>query len=409
MSLIELKSRFPIFQKEKTLVYLDSAATSQKPKSVIDAVTKFYAEENATVHRGVYRLSEMATARYELVRAKVAQFINASDCCEIIFTSGTTDAINLVAHGWTMNNVGPGDEIVTTEVEHHANLLPMQMVAKEKGATLRFIGLDKSTFFLDVSNIDEVINEKTKFVAITHSSNVLGEVWRDGDLEKVIARTKAVGAKILIDGAQSVAHRKVDMQDLGADFFAFSAHKMLGPTGLGVLYIKKDLLDEVEPFRFGGSMVRSVSLKDFSYDVAPSKFEAGTPPIAQVIGLGAAIDFFNEHVDFDALCRYEAKLCEKMVDGMSRIDGVTIFGNQDEMKRNGHLVSFTLKNVHAHDVAALLGENDIAVRAGHHCAQPLVKSLIVEALVRVSLYMYNTEEDVDLFLKELDNATKVFL
>lgn len=406
MNIEKIRSQFPIFNVKKNgqkLVYLDSAATTQKPQQVIDAVTDFYTHSNASVHRGVYDLSEHATIRYEQVRKQVALFINASDSSEIIFTSGTTEGINFVADSWGMSNIKYGEEIVVTQVEHHANLLPWQRLAKRVGAKLKFINLNKKDFTLN--SIDSnLINSKTKLVALNHVSNVLGPIWdqEQNQLESIIERAHKVGAKVLLDSAQGVLHQKVDVQKLKPDFLVFSGHKMFAPTGVGVLYISKLLHDAIEPYKVGGAMVYEASFQDASWQQAPHKFEAGTPPIAQVIGLGAAIDFFNEWVDFEKLRKHETKLCSILLDGLSKINGIVVLGNQDRLRKYGHLVTFVFQNIHAHDVSYMLNEKNFAVRAGHHCAQPLAKLLGIEASVRVSFSLYNTSDQIKLLLCELE-------
>lgn len=407
-SMKNLREKFPIFRDRKErLVYLDSAATSQRSENVIEAIHEFYSRGNASVHRGVYELSERATGLYEQARDKVAKFINAADVSEVAFTSGTTESINFVADAWAREHLKSGDEIVLTQVEHHANLLPWQRVAQKTGAKLRFIEIDTENFFLKDPPKD-LINKNTKLVSLIHISNVLGNVWEKGLLESVIKRAHEVGARVLLDCAQSIAHKKIDVQALDVDFLACSAHKMCGPTGIGALYIKKELHDAVEPYQVGGSMVHDAEYEVAHWQQAPIKFEAGTPAIAQVIGFGAAIDFFNEHVDFDALHAYESQLCAQLVEGLNSIGGITILGNQKDMKMCGHLSAFVVDGIHAHDVAAMLGMRGIGVRAGHHCVQPLAKLLGVEASTRASLYMYNEPEDIEILIRELQDVIKTF-
>jgi len=400
----KIRAQFPFLtsKKEQKLIYFDNAATTQKPQSVIDALTDFYVSTNAPVHRGIYELSEQATTLYEGVRDKVARFVGATDRSEIIFTSGATEGINFIADTWGAANLKPGDEIVLTQVEHHANLLPWQRLAKRTGATLKFIKFDTKTFLLEPPEKD-FFSGKTKLVAITHSSNVFGHVWPEGSLELIIKHAHAVGAKVLLDSAQSVPHQSIDLQKLNPDFCVFSGHKMFAPTGVGVLFIKKELHDEIEPYRVGGSMVYEASLESATWKKSPHKFEAGTPPIAQVVGLGAAIDFFHEYVDFAALQKHESALCDAAIKGLSDIDGVKIYGTNAS-----HLFSFTVDGIHAHDIAAMLSEQGIAVRAGHHCAQPLAKLLGLSASVRVSFSLYNTLEEVEVFVRRLKQIIKNF-
>ena len=406
-----IREMFPIFgnheKKGQKLIYLDNAATTQKPKQVIDAISDFYSNFNATVHRGIYELSEKATEMYEATRDKVATFINASDRSEIVFTSGTTEGINFVAESWALQHLKTGDEIILTQAEHHANLVPWLRIAEKTGAKIKFIELDTENFEFKEPG-ENFFNKKTKLVSLVHVSNVLGNIWKDGQLESIIKRAHDVGAKVLIDAAQSVPHNKVDVQNLNPDFLVFSGHKMFGPTGVGVLYMKKELHEEVEPYKVGGSMVYSVAFDKVTWQQAPNKFEAGTPAIAQVIGLGATIDFINENINFDELRNHEEKLCVQMFEGLKSIEGIKILGNKSNLMCCGHLITFTINGVHSHDVASMLGTKGVAVRAGHHCAQPLGNLFNVESSVRASLYAYNTEEDVETFIRELGEVVKEF-
>ncbi len=393
MDFNKLRSDFPILSQKINgypLAPCDNASTTHKPQSVIDAIVHFYTTTNANIYRGIHLFAEQATQMYENARNKVAQFIGASPQ-EIIFTRGCTSGINFVVATWGRENINPGDEIVITELEHHANLLPWQRLAQEKGAIIKCIPIfpDGS---LDLSRLDSIINHKTKMVSVIHVSNAVGTLV---DIATIIARAQAVGARTLIDAAQSVAHQKIDVHALGCDFLVFSGHKLLGPTGIGVLYIKKDLHDSISPYEVGGGMVEDVDCIHATWRKAPHKFEAGTPPIAQAIGLGAAIDYLNNHVDFNALALYEAQLCQRLIDGLSQIKQVKILGPIEELKKKGHLVSFLVDHIHSHDVATFLDSRGISVRAGHHCAQPFAKKLGYDASVRVSFYFYNTMEDVD--------------
>jgi len=410
MDMKKIREMFPIFrekQGEQRLVYLDSAATCQRPQNVIDTINDFYSHRNASVHRGVYELSERATGEYEAAREKIRKFINAEDLSEVVFVTGTTEAINFVADAWGRDHVGSGDEIVVTQVEHHANFLPWQRLAKKNAAKVRFLKINQDDFLVDDPE-DGLINSKTKIVSLVQVSNVLGNIWRDGQLEAIIKKAKSVGAKVMIDGAQSVPHQKIDVQKLGADFLAFSGHKILGPTGVGVLYINKESHSEVEPYQVGGAMIHDVSYEEANWAEAPAKFEAGTPPFAQVIGLAAAVDFFDKYVDFDELHKYEAKLCAQAMEGLSSIDGIRFLGNKSNLECRGHLITFVVDGVHAHDVAAMLGMRGVGVRAGHHCVQPFAKLINVEASTRASLYMYNDEQDVEIFVNELKDLIKTF-
>ncbi len=406
----KIKLDFPILNQKTKLVYLDNGATTQKPYQVIENIKEFYEKYNSNVHRSIHELGEGATSFYEDARQKVATFINAEQE-EVVFTSGTTESINFVADSWLRKNIKKDDEVLVTQIEHHANFLPWLRIAQEFGAKIRFVELDKKTF--SFNNFDpetsDLINEKTKLVAVTHSSNVLGDVWdeENNQLEKLIKRSHQVGAKVLLDCAQTVGRRKIDVKKLDVDFLAFSGHKMLAPTAIGVLFIKKDLFDSVRPYRVGGSMVHNVSFNKAEWRKAPNKYEAGTPPISQAIALGTAIDYLN-NINFDKLKKHEAKLCDTLIDGLQKIEGLKILGNIDQLKKSGHLVCFTIDGIHAHDLSAFLSEKGIAVRSGNHCAQPLADLLGVDSSVRVSFYLYNLLQDVDDFLKALDEAIKYF-
>ena len=389
----KLRADFPILSQKINgypLAPCDNASTTHKPQEVIDAVVNFYTKTNANIYRGIHLFAEQATHLYEDARNKVAGFIGALPV-EIIFTRGCTSGINFVATAWGMEHIHAGDEIVITELEHHSNLLPWQRVAQKKGAHLKLIPIfpDGS---LDLSQLNSLITHKTKMVSVIHVSNAVGT---HVDIATIIARAKEVGALVLIDAAQSVPHQKIDVHQLKCDFLVFSGHKLLGPTGIGVLYIKKELHDTIQPYEVGGGMVDDVSIDYVQWAVAPQKFEAGTPPIAQAIGLGVAIDYLNKHIDFSGLAMYEAALTARLIEGLSEISAVRILGPIAELKKKGHLVSFLVKGAHSHDVAAFLDSRGISVRAGHHCAQPFAKKLGYDASVRVSFYFYNTIEDVD--------------
>ena len=414
MNFEEIKKDFPILNNDLVddqIVYLDSAATSQKPQQVIDSIKDFYEKYNSNVHRSIHELGESATTFYEQTREKVAKFINALPE-EIIFTKGTTEGINFIADAWARHNITQGDQILISQVEHHANFLPWQRVIKEKKGKLKFIKLNKKTFELE--NVDsennDLFNSRTKLMAVTHNSNVLGSVWnyKNNQLEKLIENAHKVGAKVLIDAAQGIVIKKIDVKKMNIDFLAFSGHKMLGPTGIGILYIKKELHDKVEPYQVGGSMINFVSWDKVEWRPAPNKFEAGTPPIAQVFGLGHAIDYINKTINFDELKKHMAILSSALIDGLEKIDGIKIWGNIEKIREEGHLVCFSLKGIHAHDLSAYLGKKNISVRSGHHCAQPLAELLGIDASLRVSFYLYNTLKDVEIFLKELNNAIKFF-
>jgi len=393
----KLRADFPILSQKINgypLIPCDNASTTHKPQSVIDAIVTFYTTTNANIYRGVHLFAEQATQLYENARAKVANFIGAEKS-EIVFTRGCTSGINFVVATWGEMNITAGDEIVMTELEHHANLLPWQRLAQKKGAILKFIPIFPDGL-LDLSSLDSTITHKTKMVSIIHVSNAVGT---HVDIATIIARAKMVGACVLVDAAQSVPHQKIDVHELDCDFLVFSGHKILGPTGIGVLYIKKELHAAVPPYEVGGGMVEHVTCDEATWRAAPQKFEAGTPPIAQAIGLGAAIDYLQKNIDFDELMHYEAQLCARLIDGLSTITQVKILGPIPELKKKGHLVSFLVDSIHSHDVAAFLDSRGIAVRAGHHCAQPFAKKLGYDASVRVSFYFYNTVEDVDRIIK----------
>lgn len=394
-----LKKNFPALLQKihgRDLVYFDNAATTHKPQQVIDAITHFYSKEYATIYRGIYTLAERATERYEFVREQVAHFIGAHPQ-EIIFTRGATAGINFIATAWTREMLSEGDEIVLTELEHHANLIPWQQVAHKTHAVLKFIPVTQEGQ-LDFSSLSDIITHTTKLVATTWCSNAIGT---QVDLEPIITRAHEVGAKVLVDGTQTAAHRRIKVHELGADFLVFSAHKMLGPTGLGVLYMRKKWFDEVPPYQFGGGMVFDASWDNATWRPAPQKYEAGTPPIAQVIGFGAALDYFANAIDFDELRQREAYLCRYLIDEFSRIDRIRILGPVDELKEDGHLVSFVIDGVHPHDIAAYLDQYGICVRAGNHCARPLHVKLGLDTSVRASFYLYNSPSEVEYFIQKI--------
>ncbi|PTG08714.1 cysteine desulfurase [Staphylococcus chromogenes] len=395
---------FPILNEKvngKRLAYLDSTATSQKPQQVIDALEDYYKRYNSNVHRGVHTLGSLATDGYEGARETVRRFIHAPYFEEIIFTRGTTASINLVAHSYGDANVEAGDEIVVTQMEHHANIVPWQQLAKRKNATLKFIPMTDSGE-LTLEAVKETITDKTKIVAVAHVSNVLGTI---NDVKSIAQIAHEHGAIISVDGAQSVPHMKVDVQDLDVDFYSFSGHKMLGPTGIGVLYGKRELLNQMEPIEFGGDMIDFVGLYESTWTGLPTKFEAGTPLIAQAIGLKAAIEYL-ENIGFDAIHAHEAEITAYAYEKMSEIEGIDIYG-PDKDKRAG-IITFNLKDVHPHDVATALDTEGVAVRAGHHCAQPLMKWLNVSSTARASFYIYNTKEDVDQLVEGLKQTKEFF-
>lgn len=394
------RNDFPILaatMNDHPLVYLDNAATTQKPRAVIDTMNNFYATANASVARAVHTLGEQATAHYEQARAKLAQFINAQTH-ETIFTSGTTHGINLVAHSWALQHIKTGDEIVISELEHHANLLVWQEVAHRTGATLRYIPITHDGD-LQYDILPSLLNKKTRLVAITHVSNALGTTV---DIERIIKEAHAVGARVLIDAAQSAPHQKIDVKKIDCDFLVFSAHKMLGPTGIGILFSKKDLHDVMTPYMLGGGMVYHADYHSAQWAKAPHKFEAGTPAVAQAVGFAAAIDYLEKNIVWAEFKTYEAQLCAQLIDGLQRIPRITIMGPLNQLKKEGHLVSWYVDGIHAHDVAAYLSSQGICVRAGNLCAQPLAHQLKVESLVRASFYFYNTPHEVTYLLECLN-------
>jgi len=405
MNIQDIRGQFPILHQEVNghpLVYLDSAATSQKPVKVIEAIEKYYREYNSNVHRGVHTLGTRATDGFEGAREKVRKFINAKSTEEVIFTRGTTASLNLVASSYARANIKEGDEIVISYMEHHSNLIPWQQACKAKGATLKYLPLQEDgTISLD--DVRQTVTSNTKIVAVAQASNVLGVINPIKEIAKIAHEN---GAVMVVDGAQSAPHLKIDVQDLDCDFFAFSGHKMCGPTGIGVLYGKRELLENMEPIEFGGEMIDFVELYDSTWKELPWKFEGGTPIIAGAIGLAAAIDFLEE-IGLENIQEHEHKLAAYALDKMSEIEGITIFGPMDPSKRTG-LVTFNLSDVHPHDVATVLDAEGIAVRAGHHCAQVLMKWLKQSATARASFYLYNTEEDIDKLVKGLVKTKEYF-
>ncbi|EAD2800697.1 cysteine desulfurase [Listeria monocytogenes] len=401
----KIRADFPILAQEineKPLAYLDNAATSQKPKQVIEALTHYYEFDNANVHRGVHTLAARATDAYESARGKVAKFIHAREVAEIIFTRGTTSAINLVVDSYGEANIEAGDEIVISYLEHHSNLIPWQQLAKRKGAVLKYIELEEDGT-ISVEQAKKTIGEKTKIVALAHVSNVLGTIT---PIKEIAAIAHQFGAVILVDGAQAVPHMEVDVVDLDADFYAFSGHKMMAPTGIGALYGKRELLDAMEPTEFGGEMIDFVELYDSTWKELPWKFEAGTPIIGGAIALGAAIDYLAE-VGLNNIHAHEQVLASYAIEEMSKIEGITIYGPNDASKRCG-LVTFNLEGAHPHDIATILDEDGIAIRAGHHCAQPLMKWLDVSSTARASFYIYNTKEEIDALIDGLKLTKEYF-
>ena len=400
-----VRKDFPIFEtlaRGKRLVYLDSAATSQKPRRVVDRIVAFYEEENANVHRGVYELSERATDAYEGARSACARFIGATSTRSIVFTRGTTESINLVRFSWGRANLFEGDEILVTEMEHHSNLVPWQLLASETGTTLRHLPIDDDGR-LQMDRLDEFITDKTKLVAVTLMSNVLGTI---NPIREIADAAHSVGARIVVDAAQAAPHVSFDVNDLDADFLAISGHKMCGPTGSGILYGREDLLEEMPPFHGGGEMIREVWADRATWNEIPYKFEAGTMNIAQAVGMGAAIEYLEE-LGMDAVHEHETRLASIAMEKLQAI-GAKIYGPKQGADRGG-VVSFNLEEVHPHDMATILDQEGVCIRAGHHCAQPLMRRLDVPATARASFYVYNTEEDIDALIEALDKAKGWFV
>jgi cysteine desulfurase/selenocysteine lyase len=398
-----IRGEFPILQRPvrgKPLVYLDNAATSQKPRAVIDAIRRYYEEDNANVHRGAYLLSEKATRAYEEARVKVARFIGAGDPREVVFTRGTTEAINLVAQSFGRTRVQRGDEVLVTEMEHHSNIVPWQLVCEEKGATLRVVPVTDAGE-LDLDALERLLGPRTRLLAVAQVSNALGTVNPIGE---IVARARARGVPVLVDGAQGVPHLGFDVRASGADFYAFSGHKMYGPTGSGALWGRREHLDAMPPWQGGGDMIQSVTFEKTTYNVLPYKFEAGTPPIAAAVGLGAAVDWVGA-IGLDAIAAHEHALVERALAALREVPGLRLFGTP---RRRAGVISFLLGDVHPHDVATILDRHGIAVRAGHHCAQPLMRRFGVAATTRASFAVYSTTEDVEALVRGLHAVREVF-
>ena len=401
----DIRNDFPILSRSvhgKPLVYLDSGASSQKPRAVLDTMNVYYETYNANVHRGVYEISEEATAAMEKARVKVARFVNARQGKQIIFTRNTSESINLVAYSWGNANIKAGDLIILTEMEHHSNLVPWQLLAQRTGARLEFVPVtDDGLLRLDI--YEQILQQQPKLVAFTHMSNVLGTI---NPAQAMIAQAHAVGATVLLDAAQSVPHLPVDVQALDVDFLCFSGHKMLGPTGIGVLYGKRDLLEAMPPFMGGGDMIRTVSLRESTWNDLPWKFEAGTPAIAEAIGLGAAVDYLNS-LGMQNVVRHEQEITSYAIQQLQEIPGLTIYGPPAALR--GGVLSFTLGDIHPHDLASILDQEvGVAVRAGHHCAQPLMERFGLAATARASFYVYTIKEDIDILVQGLRKAMHIF-
>jgi len=403
LDIARLRRDFPILDLRvngKPLVFLDNAASSQMPRQVMARWVKYRSEQHANIHRAVHYLSETATAEYEAARRKVQAFLNAGADREIIFTSGTTDGINLVAHGYGRRFFGPGDEIILTTLEHHSNIVPWQMVAEEKGAKIRVVPVNDRGELL-VDEYRKLFNARTKFVAMTHVSNALGTIT---PVKEMITIAHERGVPVLVDGAQAVPHLKVDVQDLGCDFYVFSGHKLCGPTGIGALYGKAELLEKMQPFKGGGDMILSVTFEKTTYAPIPAKFEAGTPPIGEAITLGAAIDYLSA-IGLERIAAYETDLLDYATDQLHRMPGVRLIGTAE---KKAAVLSFALDGVHPHDVGSLLNDDGVAIRTGHHCAQPVMQRFKVPATSRASFAFYNTMAEVDALVASLGRVQKLF-
>ena len=405
LDVTQIRADFPILQRQVKpgvqLVYLDSTATSQKPQQVIQAMDDYYRSSNANIHRGIHVLAEEATALYEAARERVSRFIGAPSARQIIFTRNTTESINLVAYSWGRANLEEGDVVILTEMEHHSNLVPWQILARERNIRLEFISVNPDGL-LDLDSYKDLLKREPRLVAFTHMSNVLGTI---NPAEEIIRMAHDVGAVTLVDGAQSVPHFPVDVKQLGADFLAFSAHKMCGPTGIGVLYGRKDLLESMPPFLGGGDMIKRVHLRSFTNNELPYKFEAGTPAIAEAVGMGAAVDYLSS-VGLGSIAEHEKEIVSYALERLEEIPGVWVFGPEAQYK--GGVVSFTLAGVHPHDISQILDMDGIAIRAGHHCAMPLHEKYNLPATARASFYLYNTQEEVDKLVNSIYKVKTLF-
>ena len=396
-----IKNDFPIFKsKEKNFIYLDSASTSQKPQSVIDSVSSYYDSYSANIHRALYEIGEKATDKYESVREKVRQFMNVPDSHSIIFSSGTTESINLIAYAWGTKNLNNDDHILITEMEHHSNLIPWQLLSSRSNASLDYILLNNDGT-LELESLEKKILSKTKIISVSHQSNVFGTI---NPINKIIDEAKKVGAITVIDGAQAVPHMKVDIENLGCDFYAFSGHKMLGPTGVGVLIGRKTILEKMDPFMGGGEMINTVTMEKSTWNDVPWKFEAGTPNIAQVIGLGAAIDYI-EKIGIENIHQHEQALLKYGLDILSQNENIVLYGNPEI---RGAVIPFNVKNVHPHDLAKFLDTDGICIRAGHHCTQPIMNRLGINATARASFYIYNTKNDIEKLGDSIKKTADIF-
>ena len=400
-----MRAQFPTLAQEvggHPLVYLDNAATSQKPQYVLDALAAYYEQDNANVHRGIHELSRRATVAFEDARVKLAKFIGAADSAELVWTRGTTEAINLVAGSWGLDTLREGDEILLSSMEHHSNIIPWQLVARRTGARLRYIEMDEQGRLI-LDDLPELLTDRTRMVAVSHISNALGTV---NPIREIAEQAKQVGALVLVDGAQAVPHRRVDVQELGCDFYAFSGHKMCGPTGSGGLWARRPLLESMPPYQGGGEMIRMVAREESTWAEIPHKFEAGTPNIAGAIALGAAADFLDE-VGFDAIAEHERELLSYALERLDDLGGISVYGPTDLHERSG-VISFTMGDAHPHDISTILDSRGIAIRAGHHCAQLVMQHFGISATARASFYLYNSTDDVDRLIQGLVSVQEIF-
>lgn len=402
----QIRKDFPILLRRingKPLVYFDNAATTQKPSSVITSISEYYTTYNANIHRAVYQIAEEATNAFETTRDKVSSFINARSREEIIFTRNTTESINLVAYSWGRKNVGRGDTIILSELEHHSNIVPWQILCQERGAQIKYLTIDQDGN-LDLSELESCMsNNNVKLISLSHMSNAIGNII---PIKYIVKIAHSFGIPIFVDGAQSVPHLKTDVTDIDCDFLAFSGHKMLGPTGVGVLYAKKKILEEMNPFIGGGDMIKEVHKYETSYNDLPHKFEGGTPNIADVIGFGKALDYLNK-IGIENIRRHEIELTKYALEEMSNLKNIQLYGSPDPYQRGG-IISFNLGDIHPHDLATILNEEAIAIRSGHHCAQVLMEKLEVPATSRASFYIYNTIEEINIFINALHKAMRLF-
>ena len=397
----QIRNDFPIFRKKDgDFIYLDSASTSQKPESVIESVSSYYNSYAANIHRALYEIGEKATDRYESVREKVKRFINVPDSHVVIFTRSTTESINLIAYAWGTKTLAKDDQILITEMEHHSNIVPWQLLSSRSNASLNYIPIKKDGT-LELEELKKNISSKTKLVSVSHQSNVFGTI---NPINDIIDEAKKIGAVTVIDGAQAVPHMKIDIKELDCDFYAFSGHKMLGPTGVGVLVARKNILEGMDPFMGGGEMINTVKMDESTWNEVPWKFEAGTPNIAQVIGLGASIDYI-ENIGIDMIHQHEQELLHYGLEILSQNENITLYG---KAKKRGGVIPFNVKNIHPHDLAKFLDTDGICIRAGHHCAQPIMNKLGVSATARASFYLYNTKEDIESLAESIKKTVGIF-